>query len=380
MPTFLPLDEFQSILEAPEAVRRAGLATRLYADFEADALDDRERLAAFSIFRALVRDAEPRVRHDFARFVASSAKLPADLARTIAGDAVRRVAAPFLRRGVGLDDELLVDVVGRAAGWRQVAVAGRGCVSAPVCAAIAEVGVAPGVVTLLKNPGAALTSGALGRIAERFGEDDRIADLLLDRPGVPGGFVEARIHKISHRLKAFVDTTGWMGPEFAVNAVANAVEHALVEFAVGRARAELDPIFAKWLAEGRITRGFVLRAACYGAISALELALGKFAGLPPRRAAALMADAGGYGRQSLIARAGFVCEEEVFILRAIARFSDPAPGRSSDAWRRAVAAGIEEVITDTASPEIFSMLLEGFASDSGLAMSEPDDWRLDRAA
>ncbi|VAW17889.1 hypothetical protein MNBD_ALPHA09-390 [hydrothermal vent metagenome] len=380
MPTFLPVDEFQSIPETPVAARRAELAKQLYADFEAGALDAPERRAALSVFRALVRDGNADVRHDFARFVAPSGGLPAELAAMIANDGAGRIAAPFLRLGVALDDNLLVDVVGRGQGWRQTAVARRRCVNPPVCAAIAEVGCARSIVTLLKNPGANLPSRVLGRIGERHGQDDQIADLLLARPNVPGDFVEARIMMVSGRLKAFVEASGWMGPEYADCAVANAVEHGLVEFAVGREYSELEPLFAKWNAEGRITGGFVLRAACYGAISVLELALVKLANLPPRRVAALISDPCGYGRQSLIARAGFGGAEEDFIVRAIARFSDTPPRRGSYAWAAAVASGIEEVIADGASPEAFSVLLEGFATDAGLAMPARDDQCFDQAA
>lgn len=366
MPTFLSVDQFQTILETPNAVRRAGLGRRLYADFDAGMLDLQERQAGLSIFRALARDDNDEVRRDFARFVATFQDLPADLADTIANDPVRRIAVPFLRLGVGIGDCVLVDVVGCGEGWRQSAVAARRVVNVPVCAAISEVGEAGCVKTLLNNPGAALPSAILGRIAERFGDNDDIAALLLDNPRVPGRFVETQIHAVSDRLKAFVDLTGWIDPESSSGALANAVEHSLVEFAVGRGRAELVPIFAKWVAERRITRGFVLRAACYGAISLLELALGKFAGLPADRVTALMADASGYGRQSLVARAGFGDWEEEFITKAIARFMDRHGGMPPGQWRLAVAGGIEDVLGNASSPEAFSTLLEGFATDFDL--------------
>jgi len=366
MPSFLSVDQFQTILEAPNAARRASLGQRLYTDFDAGELDSQERQAALSIFRALARDDNDDVRHAFASFVAPFENMPQDLAAAIANDPVRRVAAPFLRLGVRLGDDLLVDVVGRGEGWRQIAIAGRRDLNVPVCAALSEVGEIASIFVLLQNPGATLTTASLGRIAERFGDDDDIVVLLLNNPAVPGGFVEAQIHAVSDRLKAFVDGTGWLGPEYSSSAVANAVEHSLIEFAVGRDKTELEPIFAKWITEARITRGFVLRAACYGAISVLELALGTFSRLPGDRVAALMADISGYGRQSLIARAGFSAHDEEFILRAITRFLDHPPGAAPGQWRLAVAEGIEDALGNASAPEAFSTLLEGFAADFDL--------------
>lgn len=380
MPTFLPIDQFQTILETPNAARRTGLAKRLYSDFDAGAMDDQEMRAASSIFRSLACDENHNVRRGFARFVAPSARLPNDLAAIIAGDPVRQVAEPFLHEGLKISDDVLVDVVGQGEQWRQIAVAARAVVNVPVSAALCEVGGVESLLTLLKNPGAALPSTALGRVGERFGGHDAIAGLLLDHPHVPGSFVEARIHTVSGRLKAFVDQTGWLGPEYSSSAVANAVQHSLVDFAVGRKTAELAPIFAKWARERRITRGFVLRAACYGAISVLELALGKFAGLPPARVAGLMADASGYGRLSLIARAGFGDEEEKFLTRAIARFLDHPPDRSPEAWQLGVAEGIEEALAKASVPEVFAALLEGFATDLGLVMPPSEPLRINLAA
>ena len=375
MPTFLPSDEFQSILEVREKGRRVGLAKRLYADFEAGALDLAEKRAALSIFRSITRDDETDVRHEFARFVSRSHQLPTDIAMQIADDAVRRVAAPFLRHGTALDEDGLVDCVGGGEGWRQVAIAGRHGVSLAVSAAIAEVGDVAAIVVLLKNSGALVSNGSIARIAERFGMNDAVAELLLQRPGVPDTFVEARIHTVSDRLKAFVGHTGWMAPDMTSDTIQNAVEHSLVEFASDCSRQDLLPIFARWVAEGRVTRGFVLRAACYGALIALELALSEFAGLPPRRAAALWQDRRGYGRQSLIARSGFNGEEEAFIIGAIRRFTDARPDqlrRDSRAWRKTVALGLEEVVTDGATTPEFAALMERFAIDCGLVVVELD--------
>lgn len=380
MPTFLPIDQFQTILETPNAARRTGLGKRLYSDFDAGAMDEPEMRAASSIFRSLARDQNENVRRGFARFVAPTAGLSDELAIIIAGDPVRDIAEPFLLGGLNIGDDVLVDVAGWGEAWRQIAVAARRVVNIPVSAALSEVGVAESLLTLLKNPGAAMSSAVLGRIAERFGDDEAIAAFLFEHPLLPGRFVEARIHTVSDRLKDFVDQTGWLGPEYSSSALANAVQHSLVDFAVGRKTEELAPLFAKWVAERRITRGFVLRAACYGAMSVLELALGKFAGLPPARVAALMADGSGYGRLSLVARAGFGDEEENFIFRAIARFLDSPPGTSPDAWRLAVADGIEDVLENTLAPEVFVALLEGFATDLGLVAPRPEPWRLNQAA
>lgn len=369
MPTFLEIDAFQNILEADDPIRRVGQAKRLYGDFEAGDLDDAEARAAISIFRAIVRDEDEDVRRDFARFLTPSETLPADIARKIASDPAWSVAAPFLRHGRALDVETAVDTVGEGTPWRQAAIAGRSDVGPPAAAAIAEVGVRVAVTILLANPAARITRASLCRIGERFAGDAEIEDALHGRADVPGELVEARIHKVSDRLRQFVDRSGWLSPESTARTLGNAVEHGLAEFTIGRQMDELVPIFAKWRSEKRITRGFVLRAACYGALPALGMALGSVAGLPQRRIYALWQDRGGYGRRSLVSRAGFSGTEAAFILAAVDGFERLAPD-AGGALRLDVTRNlIEAFIAAETSSAAFVLLLERFAEDLGLPRS-----------
>lgn len=382
MATFLDLSEFPKILETPDASRRAGLAKRLFADFDANNLNPNEADVAVCVFRGIAHDDDVAVRHEFARFVASSVKVPQDIALALASDEAQRVATPFLRHGVALRDDYLVDVVGAGDKSSQCAIAGRINLSQPVIAALIEVGYQQAILQLLRNNSVTISSKGLVRLSERFSGDDEVANLMLAAPCVPSSFVEDRIHVISSRLKTFVDLTGWMAPDAADKAVANAVEHSLVEFSVGRSAEELASFFDKWNEEGRVTRGFGLRAACYGALPLLGFALGHGSGMPPRRVVALWTDKRGYGQQSLIAKAGYSEEESSFILACHERFAareldKQSKLRPGHEWRTQVAAGIEAALQDTSLSDGFAKSLEGFAIDAGVSKTtteppEPD--------
>lgn len=360
MPSSCEFDRFQEILDEPDPARRAILARELFVEFETAAPGD-DAAAALAVFDAIATDADVSVRHDFARFVAPSPALPAGLSSVIAADPDRSVAAPFLRLACVLADDILVDAAGSGTLWRQAAIAARDGVTAPVAAALAEVGERDAVLILLRNSGATVRPAALRRIAERFADDDTLAEAMLERRDVPGDLVEARIHTVSDRLRSFVGASGWLETEIAARAMDNAVEHSLVAFAIGRTAEELRPIMIKWRAERRITRGFVLRAAAYGALDALRLALGEVAGLPDRRCLSLWNDRSGYGRRSLISRAGFRGLETEFILQAAARF-EAAPPCDRHALTGAIIA---EMLRAEPAEEGFRDLLERFADDAG---------------
>ena len=374
MATFLELDDFPSILEMQDASRRAGLAKRLYSDFDANNLNRDEALVALIVFNGIVHDEDVAVRHEFARFVAPSVKLPRELAIAIALDDENRVAMPFLRFGLALSDEFLVDVVGAGDALAQGAIAQRADMSVALMAAIIEVGCRDAILRLLRNENISVSSTGLIKLSRRFDGDDEVANLLLVAPEVPSSFVEDRIHVISNRLKTFVDFSGWMAPDAADKAVENAVEHSLVEFAVGRAGQELAPFFDKWSDEGRVTHGFAMRAACYGALPLLGFALGRGSGLPPRRVVALWSDEKGYGQQSLVAAAGYSDEEGGFILKAYERFAPSQKGaathlRPGHEWRIMVAEGIEAALTTPSLSAGFAEFLEGIARDVGIDLT-----------
>ena len=321
MSSLIGIENFHQVFEEPCPARRGRLAGGLFADYEAGTLNPSERQAARSLFRAIVRDPACATRRTFARMVALSPGFPADLAQIIAGD-VAAVAKRFIQMSPVLDIAALVDIVGSGQAWRQVAVARRAGLDAPVAAALAEVAVAKACVALLENEAADIPMSGFARLQERFSDDGNSAHhsahdsaddsaepgqvnrALLNRRTVPGSVVEAQIMATSDRLLSFVETTGWMGSQSARAAVTNAVEHALVEFAARHTPHQVGALVGRWAQAGQMTPMLILRAAAYGQFSMALHGLAAAANLPVSRAWSLASDPSPYGLRGLCNRAG----------------------------------------------------------------------------
>ena len=304
MATFLDIADFGQIIDTEGATQRSGLACRLYADFEAGALDERETRAALSIFRAIVRDRDPSVRARFARFVAASNKLACDLASHMAGD-ISAVALPIIAESPCLSDAALVDLSASRDLWRQIAIARRAQLSPAVCAAVIEVTNEKACVALLRNRGASIPALGFQRLLQRFPDHHELRALLLERPGAPASLFERHVTELADRLSQFVTASGWLDEHRAQTSAGSAVDMALIAYASTRPPEVLREAAQQWAEKGRVTAAFLIRASLCGSGGVLEHAVAAQSRIPVVRIRALLRDRAGYGFGSLCARMGY---------------------------------------------------------------------------
>ena len=150
----------------------------LYGDLT-EAECDEARL----VLTALLDDPSPLVRRAQAENFASAANVPHYMVLTLAGDHPD-IAAIVLARSPLLSDAELVDCAATADAFAQSAIALRPSVSAPVAAALAEVGACEALISLAVNPGAELLEFSIRRMIERHGHDAGLRAALLARPNV----------------------------------------------------------------------------------------------------------------------------------------------------------------------------------------------------
>jgi len=103
-------DYVAQLLSEPSPENRAATAENVgefYADGEPS---EAEKAIAQDIFRAMVRDAEVRVREALAQTLKESPDLPSDVARTLAAD-VDSVALPVIEYSQVLTDEDLIEIL-----------------------------------------------------------------------------------------------------------------------------------------------------------------------------------------------------------------------------------------------------------------------------
>ncbi|MFK8250997.1 DUF2336 domain-containing protein [Ancylobacter terrae] len=286
--------------QAGERADASGALARAYLYSELSREDRREAEAALLL---LLDDPSPLVRTALAESLGSHREAPAGIILALAGDQID-IAEIVLARSPVLSDGELVEVIGEGDERRQEAVALRASVSAPISAAIAEVGCASACLTLIENDGADIPGFALGRIVARFGHLPAVREALLARADLPAEAHQALIRSVADVLSAFVVQRQWLPPEQAARMTREACEKATVTLAEDRASGDIRALVEHLRANGQLTAGLVLRSLLSGHVRLFFEAISLLSGLPAPKVAALAADRTGTAFRALYDKAG----------------------------------------------------------------------------
>jgi uncharacterized protein (DUF2336 family) len=289
------------IANAP-AERRPEAAHALARAYLQSEVDDEIRSGMEAALTVLLDDPMSDIRFAIADALASSPRAPRHVILTLAGDQTS-IATLVLARSPLIIDTELVDIVAAAAEPLQVAVASRPLVSGAVSAALAEVGERTAVETLLGNVGATIARISLRRIAERFGDEPAVRDMLLGRADLPAEIHQMLIRRLSDALGNLITVKAWVAEDRAATVTREACDRATVALAAESQSDELGPLVEHLRVTGQLTTALLLRAVCAGNIAFFEAALAVLARVPEARAASFVRGRIG-GFRALYTKAG----------------------------------------------------------------------------
>ena len=251
----------------------------------------------------ILDDPNPIVRRALAEAVADEAQAPHHIVSALAFDQLA-VSAPVLRRSTGLRDRDLVELIGEGEAATQTFIAGRARVSAPVAAALIEVGDGEPCMTLLENPGASILPESFARLAERHAMDPAVRARMLARADLPAHIRQGLTIALCDALGDLGMVKGLVRPERAQRLLREAWERVSVELAASCGPSERRALIGQLNATGHLSAGLILRALVNGNVAFLEDCLAFLSGLPAQRAARLVRDRHGPGFRALYERAG----------------------------------------------------------------------------
>jgi uncharacterized protein (DUF2336 family) len=280
--------------EATSALARA----YLHSDLSFDDL-----AAAEGAMIMMLDDPSPLVRRAMSDVFASSQKAPPVVVNALAADQID-VALPILSRSPLLLEDDLVDLIATGQPETQTAIAGRVMLSAPLAAAISEVGTAEACLTLLENPDAEIALFSIDRIVERFGHLAAIRENLVARDDLPMTTRQALLSKLSQTLAGFVTSRHWLGPEHAEYAAREALEKATLALAAETPYEEVPELMQHLRQSGQLTAGMILRALLSGNVVLFEEALVELSGVPLDRVTGYIHDKNISGFHALYRKAG----------------------------------------------------------------------------
>lgn len=291
------------LLADRSAASRADTAEKIADAFEHGGLSGREREIAEEIFRVLARDVENRVRQALSENLRDSRLLPHDIALSLAKD-VKSVALPILEYSEVLTDEDLIEIVHGRDSDKQVAIARRRKVSAPVASALVDSENPSAVAELVGNEGAELTEPTLQKALDRYAGHEGVKQRMAFRFALPPTVLERLVHLVTERLRGHLMAQQELPSDAVSDLIQFSRERATLGIVWGSGLADLERFVRQLHSNDRLTPTLLLRAICMGDRLFFETGVAVRAGVPMRNAVALIYDEGRRGFRALYDKAG----------------------------------------------------------------------------
>jgi len=299
----LSREDVARLLSEPSAEIRAETAEKVGSFYAGGEPSESERALAQDIFRAMVHDAEVRVREALSSTLKESPDLPADVARSLVND-VDSVALPVIECSEVLSDRDLIEIAASRNAGRQMAVARRKRVSPNVSDTLADTGDEKVVATLMSNEGAEIREPTFDRVLDRFADSESVKEPIVKRGALPLSVAERLVSMVSDSLKEHLVTHHELPAGIAADLVLESRERATVSLlGPGAKRPDVQQLVEQLHAGGRLSPTLVIRALCMGDLTFFETALAKRAGIPAANAYRLVHDRGEMGLKRLFEKA-----------------------------------------------------------------------------
>lgn len=288
-----------SITDSRQRIVAIGPLVRAFVSPKLNAVS-RDEIGAGLV--GILDDPNPTVRRALAEAIADQPDAPHHIVSALACDQIA-VCAPVVQRSTVLRDRDLLELMGDGEAERQMLIASRAHVSAPIAAALIEVADAEVCVRLLENPGASILPDSFARLAERHAMDPTVRATMLARADLPA-------HVRQGLTIALCDALGGLGlvrdvvrPERAHRLLRDAWERVSVELAESCQPGDRRALIGQLGATGHLSAGLILRALLSGNVAFLEDCLAFLSWLPAQRVARLLRDRRGPGFRALYERA-----------------------------------------------------------------------------
>ena len=202
------------------------------------------------------------------------------------------------------------------------------------------------VVAVVTNPGAELREPALDRALDRFGDSPRLQEPMIGRSELPISVSERLVSVVSERLRDELVKRHAMSADLATDLVLDGRERATLALISDTEQPDqVAKMVAEMHAHGRLTDSILVRAACTGDLSFLELGLAVRTGVPIVNAKALVHDAGRKGLSALIERAGIAKRDQPVLRAAVVAACETELGDAPGGRERFAEIVIERVLT-----------------------------------
>lgn len=357
--------QFLKWIETAKVAERAAAANALGRAYAVSDLSFDDRCAAEAALTMLLDDPSPKVRLAMAESLSLSQRAPVQIISALAWDQPE-ISGLVLMRSPVLSDEVLIDLVAGSTAEASRQIALRPQVSAPLAAAIAEVGEALACVALVANTGAEISPASLKRIAERHGQVAAVREALLTNRQLSPDTQHLLLGKLGEALSASPLVRALMGAPRAERVTKEACVSACVSLLDHTPVAECPTLVQQLRASGQLTSGFLVRIVAFGKIDFFGAALVALSGHKEARVRSLLADGRDVAMEALFRASGLAASTFPAFVAAIHIWRDVARGKrvagpQEVSWQMMQVAGNSDPKLSALLSTIHVQLLRGNA-------------------
>jgi uncharacterized protein (DUF2336 family) len=318
--------QFLKWIETAKVSERAAAANALGRAYAVSDMSFEDRCAAEAALTMLLDDPSPKVRLAMAESLSLCHRAPMQIISALANDQPE-IAALVLLRSPMLSDDYLIEMVAGSTAHACLQIANRAQISAPLAAAIAEVGELEACLALVQNGGATIVPASLKRIAERHGGDASVREALLaNRPLAPDTH-HLLLGKLGEALSAAPLVRALMGQPRAERVAKEACVSACVSLLDQTPAAECPTLVQQLRSTGQLTSSFLVRIVAFGKIDFFGAALVALSEHKESRVRSLLADGRDVALEALFRAAGLAASTYPVFVAAIHVWREVARGK-----------------------------------------------------
>lgn len=246
---------------------------KISAYYNGNTLTSEGMKLAEDIFRVVVRDIEIKVREVLSESLKKSRNIPKDIVEAIINDH-DSVAVPFIKYYASFSKEDLLQILEFQSISKQKAVAARHNLTEDISQFIVEKCPDEVINTLILNRNADIHEQTYDSIIDKFHDNQKIKESLVQRQELPVSVVEKIISHLSEELKKRLVVTHKLPTDVASDIIEQVKEKTTLKISEEYSSdKQIEELVHQLYSSNRLTPSLVVRSICLGDLTFFEYAV-----------------------------------------------------------------------------------------------------------
>lgn len=265
--------DLKDIQNDSSADAKSAVAIKVSDYYQQDNISEKAQGLAEDIFRIMVKDVEYKVREAVAVSLQNSKTLPKDIVKTLVKE-VDSISIPFIKKYQHFSNEEIIEVLSTDNVDKDIAVALRKNLSYEISDYIVHNCHSRVVEALIINKDAKILEETFTVILNKYSQDEKIKESLVNRAHLPIAFTNTLINYLSNKLLKKLIELHQLPNDTASDVVEQLKEKAILKISEDvSTEAQIEDLVNELYQNNRLTSSLIVRSICMGDIMFFEYGL-----------------------------------------------------------------------------------------------------------